>query len=169
HAKRVEWRGRLDVLDLDLRDLGRIRHQELHERGVAQLAVRVVSESLVKRAAYALRHAAFDLALDHHRVDDLAAVVDHHVLEALEAISLRIDPQPRGVAPRGPGRAGRAEVAGRLEAGLLAVGQRRTGSGPWRELGGGLGAPSEGVPDGVRQHRDRGQRDATLRRAFHSN
>ena len=56
-------------ISMRARHLGRVRHQEVHERGVEQLARLVVLHPLVERAADALGDAAVDLALDDHRVD----------------------------------------------------------------------------------------------------
>ena len=68
-------------MSIDVRHLGDVGHQEVHERGVLQLPVLVVRHPLVERAADALRHPAVDLPLDDHRVDEVAAVVDDGVLE----------------------------------------------------------------------------------------
>ena len=62
-------RRRLEVVGLDVRHLGRVGHEEVHERGVEQLPRLVVGHPLVERAADALGDAAVDLALDDHRVD----------------------------------------------------------------------------------------------------
>ena len=75
--ERVQRARRLEVVDLDaVRHLGDVGHEEVHERGVEQLPVLVVLHPLVERAADALRDTAVDLALDDHRVDQVAAVVD---------------------------------------------------------------------------------------------
>ena len=86
------------MVDLDRRDLGRVRHQELHERRVAQLTVRVVGEPFIEGSADALRHTALDLTLNHERVDDPATVMHHDVLEDLEPESPGIDPDVGCVA-----------------------------------------------------------------------
>src|SRR2546425_1147315 len=98
HPERVQRRRRFDVIDLDRRDLGRVRDQELHEGRVPELAVLVVGEPFVERATDTLRDAALDLALQHQRVDDASAVVHDDVLENLETERFRIDPHISGVA-----------------------------------------------------------------------
>src|SRR4029077_19237452 len=102
-AERVQRRWGFDMVDLDLRNLRRVRHEELHEGSVAQLAVRVVREPLVERAPDPLRDAALDLALNDQRIDQPTAVVDDHVLEDLEPERLWVDPHIRGMAARRPG------------------------------------------------------------------
>src|SRR6059036_1456671 len=79
--ERVERRRRLDVADLDLGDLERGRHQEVHEGRGERLAAVVVDDALVERAADALRDPAADLALDDRRVHERAAVVLHDVAQ----------------------------------------------------------------------------------------
>src|SRR5207248_2819852 len=74
-AERVQRRKRLDVVDLDSRDLGRIRHQEVHETAVQELALLVVVHPLVEGAADALGDAAVNLPLDDRGIDHPSAVV----------------------------------------------------------------------------------------------
>ena len=85
--------------------LGDVGHQEVHERGVEQLARLVVGHPLVERAADALRDAAVDLALDDHRVDQVAAVVDDGVLQDLDLRRVRVGLDDHGVHAVGEGRA----------------------------------------------------------------
>src|ERR1700686_4632869 len=137
------------MVDLDRGDLSRVRHEELHEGRIAQLTFVVIGKALVERAAYPLRDSALDLPLDHQRVDDTPAVVDHDVLEHLEAERLGVDVNVSGVTPRCPRRTGWAVVAGRLESRLLALRQRRPGPRSGCELRRGLGAAAEGIAHGV--------------------
>ena len=53
------------MVDLDRRDLRRVRHEELHERRVAELSFIVVGEALVEGAADTLRDTTLDLPLHH--------------------------------------------------------------------------------------------------------
>ena len=122
-------RRRLEVDDLDRRHLGARREQVVHEARGDELAGLVVGEVLVERAADPLDDAAVDLALDDHRVDDRAAVLDHHVAEdrrprrsrgrprlARRASRWRSSPGPAprsGGSSRAPPRSPRAAGAAR--------------------------------------------------------
>ena len=108
--------------------LGRVGHQEVHERGVEQLAVLVVGHPLVERAADALRDAAVHLALDDHRVDQRPAVVHDAVAQDPDLGGLRVGLDDRGVHAVGEGRLHRRVVVGGLEPGLLVLADRRAGS-----------------------------------------
>ena len=154
------------MVDLDRRYLCRIRHQILHERGVPELALGVVSEPLVKGAAYALRHATLDLALHHQWVDDPTAVVDDHVFKDFQPERLRVDSYVGGMAARRPRRAGRAVVARRLQARLLTLKEGRSRTRPGGELRSRFGAATKRVPDGIGQHRDGGQWNGPIGRAL---
>ena len=50
------------MVDVDRGDLRRVGHQEVHERGIEQLAVLVVGHALVQRAADPLRDTAEQLS-----------------------------------------------------------------------------------------------------------
>ena len=80
-AQGIQRRRGLEVVGLDGRHLGRVGHEEVHEARVEQLARLVVGHPLVERATDALGDAAVDLALDDHRVDHRAAVVDDAVAQ----------------------------------------------------------------------------------------
>ena len=143
--------------------LGDVGHQEVHERRVEQLAGLVVGHPLVERAADALRDAAVDLALDDHRVDQVAAVVDDGVLEDRDLGGLRVGLDDHGVHAGGERRAlGRVEVLA-LQARLVVLGHRRLARVADRELGGRLGRLVEGVAQRVGQHRDRAEVDRRCR------
>ena len=90
-------RRRLHVQDADLRHLGGAGQQVVGERGGQRLGLRVEAHLLVERRADALRRAAPDLAVDDHRVDQRAAVLDHDVVEDLELAGLGIDGDDGGM------------------------------------------------------------------------
>jgi len=64
------------MVDLDWRKVGRAREQVLGERRRLRLSGLVVHVQLEQREAHALSDAAPDLALDDHRVDHRAAILD---------------------------------------------------------------------------------------------
>ena len=104
--ERVEGRGRLEVVDVDRgRHLCDVGHEEVHEGGVEQLPGLVVGHPLVERTADALRDAAVDLALDDHRVDQVAAVVDDGVLQDGDLGGVGVGLDDDGVHAAGEGRA----------------------------------------------------------------
>ena len=80
-------------------DLGReerqhigARHRVIHERARQELPVAGVVEALLqKRLADALRHAAMGLAVDDHRVDRAADIVDGGVAHDLDGAEFRVD------------------------------------------------------------------------------
>ena len=67
------------------------KHGIVHERGVEQLAFRVVVQPLSQHLAQALRHATHDLAFDDRMVQDDPHVVDGRVLQHFDHAGLRID------------------------------------------------------------------------------
>jgi hypothetical protein len=68
------------------------RHRVVHERaGESWPALAVVTDVLHQRLADALHHAAMDLALEQHRVEHGADVVDHAVAHDLDLAGLRVD------------------------------------------------------------------------------
>src|SRR5262249_51912687 len=60
----------------ELRQIARAPPRVAHERAADELAAAVVGATLEQRLADALGEAAVDLALDDHRIDDRADVVD---------------------------------------------------------------------------------------------
>ncbi len=165
-AERVERRGRLEVVDVDRGGhLGDVGHEEVHERGVEQLARLVVDHPLVERPAHALGDAAVDLALDDHRVDQVAAVVDDGVLEDRDLGGVGVGLDDHRVHAVGEGRAlGRVEVLA-LQPRLVVLGHRRLAGVADGELGGRLGRLVEGVAQRVGEHRDRAEVDRRVRSA----
>src|SRR5262249_60031374 len=67
------------------------RHRVVHERAADDLAAAVVGATLEQRLADALGEAAVDLALDDHRIDDGADVVDAPETDDLDAAGVGID------------------------------------------------------------------------------
>ena len=67
-----------------------------------QVAVLVVDRLLVERLRDPLRDAAVDLAVDDHRIDDLADVVDGDVAQQLNVAGLGVDLHDGGVRAARP-------------------------------------------------------------------
>src|SRR5712692_4894449 len=108
----VQRTGRFNVGDLDVGDLHRRRHQEIHEAGVDELPAIVEVQALVERAADSLRHATVNLALDDGRIDDDPAVVHHDITYEPKVAGQNVDLDDRGMLSAGPRRAlGRKEPA----------------------------------------------------------
>ena len=123
---------------------------------------RVVLHPLVERAADALGHSAVDLALDDHRVDQRAAVVDDAVAQDLDLGRLRVGLDDDGVHAVGERRPGRRVVVGALQPGRLPRGHRRlVGVGGGGELGGPPGRLVEGVAERVGEDGDGAEVDRT--------
>src|SRR3990170_7296065 len=72
----VHARGKLDVDEIDRREVAGAWERVVHQRARQELSRAVVDDLLEERAPEALRRAAVDLALDDHRVDRATAVVD---------------------------------------------------------------------------------------------
>ena len=81
----------LDMDDVHHRHFGRGGDHVVDEAGGQKLAVIVVDEFLEQRRADALRHAAMDLAVDDHRIDDPAAILGDHVFQDLHEAGCGID------------------------------------------------------------------------------
>src|SRR5688572_26355913 len=82
HAEWVVRTGRLAGVDLERRQVVGAGNAIVHERAREELSARVVLAALGKGLANALRKSAVHLAIDDHRVDDLAEIV--HCGEALD-------------------------------------------------------------------------------------
>src|SRR6185436_6723036 len=91
HAERGAGDRRLDVRYLDVGHLPRHRHEVVGHRAVEELARLVVEAFLVERSAHSLHHTAADLLVGEERVDHLAAVLDHPMLEEPDEAGLRVD------------------------------------------------------------------------------
>ena len=109
-----------------VRHLGRAGQQVVGERGGERLALRVEGHLLVERGADALRRAAEDLAVDDHRVDQHAAVLDDDVVEDLDLAGLGIDRDDGGVrgVAEGAGVALGLVAGGHFEAAGIDVGRQ---------------------------------------------
>jgi hypothetical protein len=76
----------------DRRQVISARHAVIHERAGEDLAARrVIDAVLAKRLADALHYAAMDLALDDHRVQHHADIVDCGVGDESQLAGIRID------------------------------------------------------------------------------
>src|SRR6266851_2431204 len=72
-AERMVRRGRDGLVGLPMRGLERRRHVVVHEAAAGDVALFVVADLFVERRSDPLREAAVYLAVDDHRVDDVAA------------------------------------------------------------------------------------------------
>ncbi len=112
--------------DVDaLGHLRRVRHEEVHERGVLQLAVLVVHQTFVHRAGDSLRDAAMNLPFDDHRVDHRPAVAGDRVVENAHLGRPRVGFDDHGVDAVGEGAPDGRVVVGGLQSRLLAFGDGR--------------------------------------------
>src|SRR5216684_10976 len=87
-AERIERGGELGESHLDPWHLGRARAEVIGEGRGEWLRLFVVAHPFVERVAEPVRRAAEELALDDHRIDDAAAVVDHDVAQDTHAAGL---------------------------------------------------------------------------------
>src|SRR5262249_34454122 len=108
----------LVALGDEQRQIVRARHRIVHERAADELAAAVVGARLERRLADALGDAAVDLALDDHRIDDGADVVDAPEPDDLDAAGVRIDLELADMRAIAEGEAGRIVDRGLLQAGL---------------------------------------------------
>ena len=130
--------------EVDRRDLVGARQCVVHQGAGQELARLVVDDFLEERAAEALRGAAVDLALDDHRVDRPAAVVDDRELEDGERAGVEVHFDDGRLGAERPCHRVGIEEGARAET--------------W-PAGGGEGAAADGGA------RDRAERDAAVRRA----
>src|SRR5205085_193104 len=100
-------------------DLAGVGDQEVHERGVLELAAFVVGHLLVQGAGDPLGHAAVDLAFDDSWVDEAAAVVDDAVTQDPYLGGVGVGLDDGGVDAAGEGGADRGKVVTALDAGLV--------------------------------------------------
>src|SRR6185437_8139476 len=98
--------------DDDVGHLRAGRQEVVQPRAGGQVAVVVVDEVLVQRAAEALRDRTGDLAVDDLRVDGPARVLDAHVLEDAQLPGRAVDLDGGDLRARGEGAADRV-VEGR--------------------------------------------------------
>ena len=71
------------MLDLQLWYLSRRRQQVIHEAAADQLSFSSITDLLKECGADALRNSALDLAVNDHRIDDVAAILRDDVSEDL--------------------------------------------------------------------------------------
>ena len=95
--------------------IGRDRDQVIRERGRQQLPVRIVGDLLAEHAAQALHRGADHLAVQCHRVDDAADIVDHDIVDDLDMAGLGID---RDMGDRGAVGVGRLGIVRERAVGL---------------------------------------------------
>ena len=105
-------------VDLERRQVVGARHGVVHERAGHELAVLVVDRAFEQRLADALRDAAMHLALDDHRIDDDAEIVDRGPADDLGVAGLRIDLDLADVAAGREGEVGRIVERALLQARL---------------------------------------------------
>ena len=94
------------------------RHGVIHHRAGHELAVLVVDRAFEQRLADALRDAAMHLALDDHRIDHGAEVVDRGPIHDLGLAGVDIDLDLADVAAGREGEIGRIVERGFLQARL---------------------------------------------------
>jgi hypothetical protein len=93
----------------------RAGHAIIHERAGEELAAhRVIDTVLAERLADALHDAAMDLALDDHRVQHYADIVDRGVSNEIQLAGIRIDLDLGDMTA-----AGKGEIHGIEEGGLF--------------------------------------------------
>ena len=94
------------------------RHAVVHVGAGEELAAVVIDRTLEQRLADALRQPAMDLALDDHRVDDVAEIVDRDEAQDVDDAGRRLDLDLADVGARGIGEVRRVEEGRFLEARL---------------------------------------------------
>ena len=99
----------------DARHVARRRQQIILECGGQRIGVVVVLHPFEQRVADAVGDAALHLAVDDHRVDDVAAVVRHRVVQHGDAAGHRIDLDLDHMRAVAIGRLRRREIGGVLE------------------------------------------------------
>src|SRR5947209_7324231 len=96
-AERVHGRGRLGACQLEERHVVGVRHGVVHERAGEEGAALVVDGLLPERLRDALDDASLHHAVDNHRVDDAAQIVDSDVADDLGLPGLLRDLDHRDV------------------------------------------------------------------------
>ena len=122
-ADRVVRRRRDGLAELPVRALHRGRQQVVHERPAEAVAVLVERDQLHQRHADAVGQAAVHLALDDHRVDAHAAVVDRDEPAHLDLAGARVDVDDADVGAVRVGEVRRVVDDLRVEVPLDALGQ----------------------------------------------
>src|SRR5712692_7208012 len=127
-AEGMVRRGRGGLVGLPVRGLERRGHVVVYEAAARDVALVVVADLLVQRGADPLREAAVDLALDDHRIDDVAAVVDRDEAPDFHVARAAVDVHHADVTAEGESQVGRIVIVRRLQPRLHAlrmVGVRR--------------------------------------------
>ena len=117
-AERIGRTRRLDRVDRERRQVVGARHAIVHVARRQELPVAVVVRGLHQRLADALRDAAMHLALDDHRIDELAEVVDRGPAVDRHDAGLRIDLEFADVDAGREGEVGGIPERAFLQAGL---------------------------------------------------
>ena len=90
-AERIGRCRRRMIGERERRHVGRARHGVIHERAAEQLGGAVVNRFLHQRLAEALNHATVKLAVDDHRIEDDAEIVDDGIFRERDVTGFRID------------------------------------------------------------------------------
>ena len=114
----LEGQRRLGHADIERGQVVRPRHLVVHVGRRHELAVLVVDGAFHQRLADALGDAAMHLALDDHRVDQLAEIVDRRPFGDLGDAGLGIDLDLADVHAGREGEVGRVVEGALLQAGL---------------------------------------------------
>src|SRR6202453_2600379 len=114
-AERIGRANRLDRVDLERGQVVGARHAIVHEARRQELAVIVVMRAFEQRLAHALSDAAVHLALDDHRVDELAEVVDGGPTVDRDDARLRVDLELADMDTGREGEVGRIPESAFLE------------------------------------------------------
>ena len=117
-AQRVRRAGRAGHGHVEGRQVAGARHAVVHVAGGDQLAFLVVDRAFQQRLADALGDAAVHLALDDHRIDERAEVVDRGPAVDAGDAGLGVDLHLADVHARGEGEVGRIEEGAFLQARL---------------------------------------------------
>ena len=133
-AERVVGAGRDRLSQLEVGALERGRDEVVHERGVEAVALLVERDQLHQRDADALGQPAVDLAVDDHRVDPHAAIVDRDEAPDRHLGGVGVDVDDGDVRAVRVSEVGRVVDHLRVEAALHADGHRLTAVRPCRDL-----------------------------------
>ena len=118
HPQRVMRTRRRRPVELEAHQIVGSRHRVVHQRSGQKLAALVVHRALPECLTDTLRQAAVQLAVNDHRVDDVADVVARQVALELHLPRLLVDLDDRDVGAERIGEIGRIVEGGGLEAGL---------------------------------------------------
>src|ERR1051326_8712115 len=123
-AQRIGRAFGLGHVDLERRQIVGARHGVVHVGAGDELALVVVDGVLEQRLADALRHAAVHLALDDHRIDHGAEIVDRGPARDRHLAGIAIDLDFANVTASREGEIGRVVERGLFEAGLDFAGRK---------------------------------------------